>query len=52
MTDKLEDIVDNLKQTSHWVRVPFMLVSIFCSCSYCNDDGANNFRPDNRRKQS
>jgi|TARA_B110000459_G_C16521822_1_gene452876 hypothetical protein len=26
MTDKLEDIVDNLKQTSHWVRVPFMLV--------------------------
>jgi len=25
MTDKFEDIVDNLKQTSHWVRVPFML---------------------------
>lgn len=25
MTDKFDDIVDNLKQPSHWVRLPFML---------------------------
>lgn len=25
MTDKFEEIVDNLKQPSHWVRLPFML---------------------------
>jgi len=25
MTDKFEEIVDNLKQSSHWVRLPFML---------------------------
>jgi hypothetical protein len=25
MTDKFEEIVENLKQPSHWVRLPFML---------------------------
>jgi cytoskeletal protein RodZ len=25
MTDKFEEIVDNLKRPSHWVRLPFML---------------------------
>lgn len=25
MTDKFEDIVENLKQSSHWMRLPFML---------------------------
>jgi hypothetical protein len=25
MTDKFEEIVDNLKQSSHWVRLPFMV---------------------------